>query len=71
MINLHTDDNVFLSVEPHLHVFDAYKDIDTRELKGKYVFKTQREAFDFAVLSLKKLLTNRGYRKDENNVWIK
>ncbi len=60
-INASTDRAIFLSVEPHLRVFDAYKSIDTHELRGKYTFETAGEAFDCAVTSLKKLLTEAGY----------
>ena len=70
-INAHTDDFVYLTLEPHLHVFTAYSSIDSHELKGKYSFASRREAFDFAANALKKLLIERGYRKDENNQWIK
>ena len=52
-------------------VFDAYKDIDEHELKGQYTFKNNREAFDFAVNALKKLLSERGYERNGNNEWIK
>lgn len=62
---------VYLTLEPHLKVFAAYKDIDERELNGKYVFNTNREAFDFAVSSLSNVLINQGYRKDGNGEWIK
>ena len=71
VINENVDDTVYLTLEPHLHVFDAYKDIDEHELRGKYSFDTGREAFDFAVVALEKLLTDRGYRKDGQNQWIK
>ena len=71
VINENVDGTVYLTLEPHLHVFDAYKDIDEHELKGKYSFNTGREAFDFAVGALEKLLTDRGYRKDGQNQWIK
>ena len=70
MINGAVDSTVYLTLEPHLHIFDAFKDIDDTELKGKYVFKNNREAFDFAVESLKKLLTKLGY-KETNGVWKK
>ena len=71
LINEKNDDVVFLTLEPHLHIFDAYKSIDEHELKSKYVFSSNREAFDFAVKSLETLLINHGYRKDENNQWKK
>ena len=71
VINGFTDEEVYLTVEPHLHQFTAYKDIDERELKGKYQFKNNRESFDFAVNALKKLLKEHGYERNGNNEWIK
>lgn len=71
MVNKATDDVVYLTLEPHLHIFDAFKDIDDTELKGKYTFKTQREAFDCAVHALKALLTRLGYERNGENEWIK
>ena len=38
---------------------------------GKYTFKNNREAFDFAVNALKKLLKEHGYERNGNNEWIK
>jgi sugar phosphate isomerase/epimerase len=69
-VNAAVDGTVYLTLEPHLHIFDAFKDIDDTELQGKYVFKNNREAFDFAVASLKKLLTKLGY-KETLGVWKK
>ena len=63
-INRHTDNAVFLSVEPHLRVFSAYASIDEHELKGRYVFKTSDESFDFAVQALKGLLRAEGYTEN-------
>lgn len=62
--------DVMLTVEPHLMLFAAYSEIDNHELKGKYNFKTKREAFDFAVTTLKNLLTKIGY-KEQNGKWIR
>ena len=70
-VNGHTDALVYLTLEPHLHIFDAYKDIDDHELKGKYSFNSNREAFDFAVNALAQLLNNNGYVKDDNGIWKK
>jgi hypothetical protein len=70
-VNSSTDEVVYLTLEPHLHIFDAYKDIDDHELKGKYVFKTNREAFDFAATTLKNLLKSLGYRRNGENQWVK
>ena len=69
-VNKEVDGTVYLTLEPHLHIFDAFKDIDDTELRGKYVFKTNREAFDFAVNALKGLLTKLGY-KENNGIWKK
>lgn len=71
IVNEATDDVVYLTLEPHLFLFDAYKLIDNHELKGKYTFSNNSESFDFAVNALKNLLTENGYEKDGNNVWKK
>ena len=70
-VNGHTDDFVFLTLEPHLKVFNAYAGIDNHELRGKYSFKTNKEAFKFAADSLKKLLTEKGYKKEIDGTWQK
>lgn len=71
IVNGHTNEVVYLTLEPHLHIFNAYKDIDDHELKGKYTFNTSREAFDFAANSLKKLLIENGYERNGNNEWTR
>ena len=71
IVNKNTSDTVYLTLEPHLHQFLAYKNIDTHELRGKYSFANGREAFDFASDTLKKLLIDNGYRKDQNEIWTK
>ena len=71
IVNEHTDDVVYLTLEPHHHVFDAYASIDEHELKGTHKFASNREAFDFAACALKKLLTDNGYRRNGENLWVK
>ena len=71
IVNGHTNERVYLTLEPHLHIFNAYKDIDDHELKGKYTFKTSREAFDFAADSLKKILIENGYERNGQNEWTR
>lgn len=71
IVNEATDELVYLTVEPHLHIFSAYKMIDEHELKGKYQFNSNREAFDFAVRALENLMIKHGYRKDEFGIWQK
>ncbi len=65
------DGPVFLTVEPHLKTFAAYASIDDRELKGKYVFRTSDESFDFAVNALKKVLTDLGFHETGLGKWEK
>ena len=71
IVNAHTDKPIYLTLEPHLFLFEAYKGIDKHELKVKYTFNNNSESFDFAANALKKLLTDNGYRKDENGSWRK
>jgi sugar phosphate isomerase/epimerase len=52
-----------LTLEPHLKIFDSYKSIDDTEMKNKYVFASNEEAFDCAVNSLKKILVKNGYKE--------
>lgn len=69
MIDLIDKDTV-LTLEPHLKVFDGYAEIDGEEMKNKFKFDTNEEAFDFAVKSLKELLIKCGYVSTKDN-WIK
>ena len=71
IVNNATDEVVYLTLEPHLFLFDAYKGIDKHELKVKYTFSNNSESFDFAANALKNLLKENGYEKDGNNVWKK
>jgi len=57
------NDDKVLTVEPHLKVFAGYSNIDNTELKNKYVFKSNDEAFDCAVSSIKKILIKNGYKE--------
>ncbi|MBO5652955.1 MAG: sugar phosphate isomerase/epimerase [Clostridia bacterium] len=66
------DGVVYLTLEPHLRLFDAFKDIDSHsELKGHHKFETATEAFDYAVKALENLLTSLGFKKGENREWKK
>lgn len=71
IVNDKIDGQVYLTLEPHLHAFLAYKNIDKHELKGKHSFNSGREAFDFAVYALEQLITKHGYRKDSEGIWKK
>ena len=61
----------FLTLEPHLHIFDAYKKIDSHKLKTGVDFATSDEAFDYASTALKNLLTKLGYTEGADHVWAK
>ena len=61
---------LFLTVEPHLFDFLAYKQIDKHELKNEYSFSSSDEAFDCAVASLKEVLQSIGFH-EENGIWKK
>ena len=54
-----------MTLEPHLRIFDAFKSIDDTEMKHKFHFTSNGEAFDAAVSALKKLLTQAGYQEVE------
>lgn len=71
IVNAATDGVIYLTLEPHLFLFDAYKLIDNHELKGKYTFNNNSESFDFAANALKSLLKENGYRQENNGAWIK
>ena len=59
-----------LTLEPHLKVFDAYASIDGSELKTKYSFGSNDEAFDAACLALKGLLISAGYI-NKNGIFVR
>ncbi len=56
-----TDREIVLTLEPHLFLFNAYKNIDSLELKHKYVYQNADEGFDSAVAALKQLLASIGH----------
>ena len=62
--------DVTLTLEPHLAVFDAFAKIDNTQMKHKFNFEKNEDAFNFAVKSLKEILIKLGYR-EENNAFVK
>ena len=64
------DRDVTLTLEPHLAVFDAFKSIDNTQMKHKFHFKDNVEAFSAAVTALKNILLNSGYAEN-NGVFVK
>jgi sugar phosphate isomerase/epimerase len=59
------DKDTTMTLEPHLRIFDAFKSIDDTEMKHKFHFTSNGEAFDAAVSALKNLLVNAGYKEVE------
>ena len=55
--------DMVLSIEPHLAIFAAYAQIDGTEMKHKFNFHSNNEAFDAAVVAIKKVLINAGYQE--------
>jgi sugar phosphate isomerase/epimerase len=64
------DRDVVMTLEPHLTVFEGYKDIDSTELKHKFTYASATEAFDTAVSSLKEILKKQGY-SEVNGEFVK
>lgn len=64
------DEERVLTVEPHLRTFEGYSDIDPTEMKNKYVFSTNDEAFDAACRAIKKVISQCGY-KEYNGEYLK
>ena len=66
-----TDEVIYLTVEPHLHIFQAYQRIDSKKLKTGMEFTNSDDAFDCAVTKLKEMLISLGYHEEENKLWRK
>lgn len=65
------DGLVYLTVEPHLHIFEIYQRIDSHKLKTGIAFDNSDDAFDCAVSAVKKLLTGLGYKEGADLIWRK
>lgn len=65
------DGLVYLTVEPHLHIFEIYQRIDSHKLKTGIAFDNSDDAFDYAVGSVKTMLTRLGYTEGADLVWRK
>lgn len=64
LIDMVTGETTF-TLEPHLTVFDGYKNIDNTEMKHKFTYASSDEAFDSAVYALKTLLLEAGYKEGD------
>jgi sugar phosphate isomerase/epimerase len=65
------DRDLVLTIEPHLAVFEGYANIDNTEMTHKFVFSSNKEAFNFAVKSIKELLVEAGYSEENNAFTLK
>ncbi len=70
-VDENTDRTMHLTLEPHLHIFDAYARIDSHQLRTGIEFENNDDAFDCAVAHLKTMLTTLGYHEEENKTWKK
>lgn len=70
-VDASTDRTLFLTVEPHLHIFQSYQSIDSHHLKTGISFTNSDDAFDCAVNAVKQLLRELGYHEEENGLWKK
>lgn len=66
-----TDATVYLTIEPHLHIFQAYQRIDSHKLKTGIEFENSDDAFDCAVSHLKETLKKLGFHEEDNKIWKK
>lgn len=56
------DKDIVLTVEPHLAVFSSFAQIDNSEMKLRYHFESNAQAFDAAVNALKNMLEQNGWQ---------
>lgn len=63
---INPENDTVLTVEPHLAIFDGYASIDSTEMKNKYAFNNNRDAFNAAVSAIKAVLKEAGYRETAN-----
>ena len=63
LVEMIGDDDKTLTIEPHLKVFKGYAEIDGSEMKNKFHYESNGEAFDAAVSALKAVIESKGYKK--------
>ena len=56
-----------LTIEPHLKIFEGFAQIDDTQMKHKFHFQSNAEAFDAAVNALKSLLLIGGYQEKDRS----
>ena len=55
------EEDMVLTLEPHLRIFSGYAQIDHSEMKNKFAYESNDQAFDAAVDALKVILYQNGY----------
>ena len=60
LLRLISNRDTVLTLEPHLRIFGAYAEIDGEEMKHRYHFRDNNEAFDAAANAVKQLLSESG-----------
>lgn len=63
----HIDKDTVLTLEPHLAVFDGYSAIDNTQMKHKFCYDDNHQAFTAAVDALKALLMQNSYVEINGN----
>lgn len=67
IIDMLGDTDKVFSIEPHLAVFEGYAEIDSTEMKNKFTFASNDEAFDAAVAAIKEQLALHGYAEKDGS----
>lgn len=63
LLDMIGNEDKVLTLEPHLKVFEGYSEFDSTEMNNKYTFPDNNAAFDAAVVALKELLAQQGYKE--------
>ena len=63
LIDMIGNDDKVLTLEPHLKVFKGYAEIDGSEMKNRFNYESNDEAFDAAVSALRSVIESKGYKK--------
>ena len=65
------DAEFVLTVEPHLTVFGGLDKLQSEEVKHAYTYPDSVTAFKAACDAIKEVLSNQGFKLNENGEWIK
>lgn len=65
------DRDATFTIEPHLHIFGGYADIDKKQLKNKFTYADQPSAFAAAVAAFKDIMAKCGYIEEAKGIWTK